>query len=170
MNKLVNELAEHEANKKKAFIPISPEELTKIQPIHSATDNQITDETLIYHYKGTPVFIDFLHVNDEENNYFKAMKSSLTSKKWGAMKEKDKIYYLYNKNQYYIHLVKIKEESKNKYEKMIENKSKEIKSLQELIHEKETTYEKSGGDKQVDILSKNFITFYDKKRRKTLRS
>jgi hypothetical protein len=69
------------------------------------------------------------------------------------MKEKDKVYYLYNKIQYYENLIKIKEVSKNKFESKIEKKNKEIKNLQELIHEKEVQYENSGTSNQVDIMS-----------------
>ena len=45
------------------------------------------------------------------------------------MKEKDKIYYLYNKIQFYDNLMHVKDNSKNKFESTIESKSKEIKNL-----------------------------------------
>lgn len=139
------------------------DDLLSVTPIPALTDNQITDETLIYYHKGLPIYIDFLHINDRSKAsdnvmcYFDKIKTSLTLKKWGSMKEKDKIYYLYNKIQYYNNLISIKEASKNKFESMIETKSKEIKNLQVLIYEKEIQYEKSGNNNQVDIMSKRDI-------------
>ena len=83
------------------------------------------------------------------------------------MKEKDKIYYLYNKIQYYNNLIEIKDVSKKKYENLVESKNKDIKNLQVLIYEKELTYEKSGTNNAVDIMSKYFFmihSFYREKR------
>lgn len=131
------------------------DDMTNIKPIHSVTDNQITDDTLIYFYKGNPVYLDFLHINDPFTaEYFEKMKSNLTLRKWSSMKEKDKIYYIYNKIQYYNNLITVKEDSKLKYEKLIENKNKEIKNLQVMIYEKEMQHEKSGSNSQIDIMSK----------------
>jgi hypothetical protein len=59
--------------------------MMNIKPIHSVTDSEITDETLIYFYKGKPIYIDFLHINEYsssgESNYFDKMKNSLTLNK-----------------------------------------------------------------------------------------
>lgn len=81
------------------------------------------------------------------------------------MKDKDKIYYLYNKTQYYTNLINIKNENKNKYELLIEQKSKEIKRLQELIHEKEMSHESSNAEKRVDIMSNLKYLKIQKKRK-----
>jgi hypothetical protein len=129
--------------------------------MHSATDNTITDETLIYYYKGSPMYIDFLNTNQHTKvglgaaQYFEKIKNSLTLRKWGSMREKDKIYYLYNKIQYYNNLVNVMEASKNKYENLIEKKNKEIQKFQGLIYEKEAANEKNGSN-QIDVISKFF--------------
>jgi hypothetical protein len=69
------------------------------------------------------------------------------------MKEKDKIYNLYNKIQYYNNLIQVKDDSKRKYEEMVDTKSKEIRNLQELIYEKEAMQDKYVPN-QTEILSK----------------
>jgi transcriptional regulator of met regulon len=54
-----------------------------VNPIHSATDSNITDDTIIYYYKGRPVYIDFLLINEfkksnEIDNYLDQLKKDLT--------------------------------------------------------------------------------------------
>jgi hypothetical protein len=151
----VKEASPHSSILKKERKP-EEEEFT---PMHSATDNTITDETLIYYYKGSPIYIDFLNTNQHTKvgkaaaQYFEKIKNDLVLRKWSSMREKEKIYYLYNKIQYYNNLVDVMEVSKNKYEGLIEKKNKEIKNLQELIYVKESTHEKNGYN-DMDILSK----------------
>jgi hypothetical protein len=130
-------------------------------PMHSATDNILTDETLIYYYKGSPIYIDFLNTNQHTNvgkaaaQYFEKIKNDLTLRKWSSMREKEKIYYLYNKTHYYNNLVDVMEISKNKFESLIEKKNKEIKNLQEMIYAKESSHEINGYS-DIDISSKIF--------------
>jgi hypothetical protein len=131
-------------------------------PMHSVTDNIISDESLIYYYKGYPIYIDFLNTNQHTNigkaaaQYFEKIKNDLTLRKWSSMREKEKIYYLYNKTQYYNNLVDVMELSKNKYESLIEKKNKEIKNLQEMIYAKESSHEKNGFS-DIDISSKFYF-------------
>jgi len=53
--------------------------------IHAVTDNEITDDTLVYFYKRSPIFIDFLHFNNslspEKYSYFEKIKKNFTLKK-----------------------------------------------------------------------------------------
>jgi hypothetical protein len=60
---------------------------------------------------------------------------------------------LFNKTEYYSHLLKIKEDSKNKYESLIAQKNREIKELQESIQEREQQ-NKSSTYNKIDIMSK----------------
>ncbi len=71
------------------------------------------------------------------------MKNTLTLRKWKSLRDKDKIYYLYNKIEYYNVLIKQKEESKDKFESIIISKNKEIQNLQDMIYKKEQQYEKT---------------------------
>jgi hypothetical protein len=47
----------------------------------------MTDETLIYYFKGAPIYIDFLHTNDHTKvgqgaaSYFEKMQDSLELRK-----------------------------------------------------------------------------------------
>jgi hypothetical protein len=66
-----------------ALEQIKPKEEKDVKPIHSATDSVITDETLVYYYKGKPIYIDFLHINEYKKsndieNYLDQMKKDLT--------------------------------------------------------------------------------------------
>jgi hypothetical protein len=65
-------------------------------------------------------------------------------------------------------LIRIKEQSKNKYESIIDSKSKEIKNLQQLIHEKEVAHEKSGTNHQVDIMSIYYINYLTLQKKKKI--
>ena len=123
-------------------------------------DEQIPDDFFIYFYKGFPLYIDFLKSNKEKKaaEYFDKIKSNLTVRKWGEMKESDKIHYLYNKIQYYNMMIEQKEESKNKFEAMIGEKNKQVKKLKELVNEMEPLEEKSDNN-QADLISKDKISY-----------
>lgn len=50
-------------------------------PMINVGDNELSDETLIYFYKDSPVYVDFLFLNENTNNYFEKMKDQLTLRK-----------------------------------------------------------------------------------------
>ena len=98
---------------------------------------EINDDYDVFYYKNTPVFINFLNGNYQEDLIDKNIMKELQKKKWKYMPEIDKVYFLFNKLQYYNHIIKIKEESRIDYEKKADNKSQEIKELQIQIRQKE---------------------------------
>ncbi len=132
--------------------------LSSLQP---TTDSKITDDTLIHFYNGSPIFLDFLYMNydskqAEITSFFEKMKNTLKLRKWKSLRDKDKIYYLYNKIEYFNVLIRQKEESKDKFESLIVSKNKEIQNLQDMIYKKEQQFEKA----EENFPSKSESKFY----------
>ena len=43
--------------------------------------HSVYDDLLIHMYKDTPIFLDFLNINDANTSFFESMKGSLQTKK-----------------------------------------------------------------------------------------
>ena len=95
-------------------------------------------------YQIVLFYLNYETRKDEISEFFNVLKKSITIKTWKNLREKEKLYYLFNKIEYFNILIKQKELSKDKLESMIENKNKELKEIQEKIHEKEKSLNQSG--------------------------